>query len=121
MSNWRDNARCAGAPEIFVPLISEAEIHEDATGRPAPDSERASADEKWEQQVDDAQRICRLCPVQWECLSYAVANRSRSLGVWGGVDFGRSKPTRAETSPGWKTTAVPGACDHVPHGREVTC
>jgi transcription factor WhiB len=39
-----------------------------------------------------ATRLCRLCPVQAECLAAAVANGER-FGVFGGRDF--SNPTAA--------------------------
>jgi WhiB family redox-sensing transcriptional regulator len=34
--------------------------------------------------VEAAQRICRGCPVQSECLEYALLNRI-DQGVWGGA------------------------------------
>lgn len=34
--------------------------------------------------VEAAQRICRTCPVQMECLEYALLHRIEQ-GVWGGA------------------------------------
>jgi WhiB family redox-sensing transcriptional regulator len=56
---WMQHAKCHGAdPERFFPTES--------TG------------------VDDARRVCAECPVQVECLEYALDNRI-DLGIWGGV------------------------------------
>ena len=35
---------------------------------------------------EDAVRICNACPVQKECLNYAVKNKVTS-GIWGGRKF----------------------------------
>lgn len=32
----------------------------------------------------EAKRICAVCPVQQECLSYALENEER-FGIWGGM------------------------------------
>lgn len=34
--------------------------------------------------VEAAKRVCRLCPLQADCLDYALANDER-YGVWGGT------------------------------------
>ncbi len=36
--------------------------------------------------VADAKRICASCPVQLECLAYALAVGEVNFGVWGGLD-----------------------------------
>jgi WhiB family transcriptional regulator, redox-sensing transcriptional regulator len=36
-------------------------------------------------QIEQAKDICRECPVQKECLSYALQMREE-FGVWGGLD-----------------------------------
>ena len=57
-SEWRKNALCLGMdPDLFFPSVS-AEI-------PA------------------AKAICADCPVQSECLEYALENRI-AHGIWGG-------------------------------------
>ena len=56
---WRDEALCAQVdPEIFFA---------EKGGTPAP-----------------ARRVCAACPVQAECLAYAVADDSLH-GIWGGL------------------------------------
>lgn len=42
----------------------------------------------------DAKRVCKLCPVRAECLSFAVTEGIR-WGVWGGMD----EDERAELGP----------------------
>jgi len=39
-----------------------------------------------------ATQLCRLCPVQAECLAAAIANGER-FGVFGGRDFTNATPT----------------------------
>jgi hypothetical protein len=56
--DWKDWAECAGtAPRLFFP-------------------ERGDSDR-------DAKRVCARCPVQQQCLQYALDNGIR-YGVWGG-------------------------------------
>ena len=56
---WFDRAACLQAdPEVFYPEKGG--------------SSRA------------AKRVCQTCPVQAECLSYALANDER-FGIWGGM------------------------------------
>jgi WhiB family transcriptional regulator, redox-sensing transcriptional regulator len=62
-ANWRDDAACLHAdPELFFPVSM--------TG-PALD------------QVDEAKRICRTCPVCERCLAWAL-NVGDVSGIWGG-------------------------------------
>lgn len=42
-----------------------------------------------------AQRICNSCPVQYECLRYAVLNDFRD-GIWAGYEMDDLKPTERE-------------------------
>jgi len=57
--DWRDLARCADKPPgIFFPA--------DGVG------------------VEIARKICRECPVQDQCLEYALSNHI-DHGVWGGA------------------------------------
>lgn len=43
----------------------------------------------WHSENDDdlleAKRVCRTCPIMMECRAYAIRNEER-LGVWGGTD-----------------------------------
>ena len=63
-ADWRDDAACVRAdPELFFPI---------GTIGPALD------------QVDEAKRICRTCPVQKRCLAWALKLPAVS-GIWGGT------------------------------------
>jgi WhiB family transcriptional regulator, redox-sensing transcriptional regulator len=62
--NWRDNVACREAdPELFFPIGT--------TGAAL-------------RQIDEAKRICRICPAQIQCLAWALENRVTD-GVWGGT------------------------------------
>lgn len=57
-ADWQDAAICSGTdPEAFFP-------------------EKGGS-------VREAKQICRLCPVQLDCLDHALVNDER-FGVWGG-------------------------------------
>ena len=43
--------------------------------------------------VRAAKRICSQCPVQTECLSFALTNNER-FGIWGGVTESERRPLR---------------------------
>lgn len=59
MENWKMKARCLDAdPEIFFP----------------PEGVN----------IRMARAVCLTCPVQEECLEYAIKNRIE-YGVWGGL------------------------------------
>lgn len=61
---WRSGASCLEYdPELFFPAGSIG----------------SSA------QIAEAKSICAQCPVQVECLSYAIASAQR-FGIWGGTD-----------------------------------
>jgi WhiB family transcriptional regulator, redox-sensing transcriptional regulator len=63
-SNWRDEAACRDTdPDLFFPV-----------GPTGPAL----------RQVDEAKRICRSCPVQARCLTWALDHRVTD-GVWGGT------------------------------------
>jgi WhiB family redox-sensing transcriptional regulator len=66
MSDWRHRARCRDVePETFFPI---------GTTGPA------------EAQTQAAKAICALCPVQAECLEWALgAGSSSEFGIWGGL------------------------------------
>ena len=63
-TDWRDDAACLHAdPDLFFPI---------GTAGPAL------------VQIDQAKRICRACPVQAPCLTWALGQGILS-GVWGGT------------------------------------
>jgi WhiB family redox-sensing transcriptional regulator len=64
--DWRHRAGCLDEdPELFFPV---------GTTGPA------------EQQIQDAKAVCALCPVQGECLEWALGAGSQAdFGVWGGL------------------------------------
>jgi WhiB family redox-sensing transcriptional regulator len=63
--NWRDEAECLNEnPELFFPI---------GTTGPAVG------------QLVEAKRVCRRCPVQDECLQWALRT-GVDHGVWGGLD-----------------------------------
>jgi WhiB family transcriptional regulator, redox-sensing transcriptional regulator len=62
-ANWRDDAACLHAdPDLFFPV---------GTTGPALD------------QIDEARRICRACPVRKRCLAW-VLDLGAVSGVWAG-------------------------------------
>ncbi|MCX0247646.1 MULTISPECIES: WhiB family transcriptional regulator [Streptomyces] len=64
MDNWRMHAACRDEdPDLFFPIGS--------TGPALV-------------QVEEAKAVCRRCPVQQECLRWALENNQDS-GVWGGL------------------------------------
>jgi WhiB family transcriptional regulator, redox-sensing transcriptional regulator len=74
-ASWREAAACRDAdPELFFPV---------GTAGPAL------------RQVEEAKRICRICPAQAPCLAWALDHGVRS-GVWGGAteDERRAVETR---------------------------
>jgi WhiB family redox-sensing transcriptional regulator len=61
---WRDDAACRHTdPDLFFPV---------GTAGPALD------------QINEAKRICRACPVRERCLAWAL-NLGTASGVWGGT------------------------------------
>jgi WhiB family transcriptional regulator, redox-sensing transcriptional regulator len=62
--HWRSAAACQFAdPELFFPVSSSGVSHE---------------------QEAEAKKICARCPVQPECLAFALRTRQEH-GVWGGI------------------------------------
>jgi WhiB family redox-sensing transcriptional regulator len=82
--NWRDDAVCRHAdPDLFFPVA--------ATG-PAL------------HQIDQAKRICRACPVQAPCLTWALGH-GVATGVRGGTtEDERRAIRRARISGGSQAT-----------------
>lgn len=67
---WRSHSSCLGVdPDIFYPTKGQ------------------------KGGVIEAQRICATCPVQGDCLQYAILNRE-PYGIWGGAGEGRRKALR---------------------------
>ncbi|MFE3516111.1 WhiB family transcriptional regulator [Streptomyces sp. NPDC059166] len=65
MDNWRMHAACRDAdPDLFFPIGSSG---------PAL------------VQAEEAKAVCATCPVQEQCLEWALENAQDS-GVWGGTD-----------------------------------
>jgi len=63
-ANWRDAAACLYAdPDLFFPI---------SMAGPALD------------QIDEAKRICRSCPVREPCLAWALSVPDVA-GIWGGT------------------------------------
>src|SRR6202012_5073521 len=61
-TSWRDHAACRDAdPDIFFPIGGSG---------PALD------------QIDEAKRICRTCPAQAPCLTWALEHQITD-GIWG--------------------------------------
>jgi|SRR5882762_6700331 len=75
-TGWRDRAACLGKdPALWFPEEQEeGEPHRRETPR----------------MYKVAKRVCLGCPVQDECLEYALANREQ-YGMWGG----HTRPERA--------------------------
>lgn len=67
---WRVDAACAGGdPALFFP-------------------ERGAS-------TREAKMICRGCPVQGECMEYALVNREK-FGIWGGLSERERRRIRRE-------------------------
>ena len=63
-NSWRDDAVCRDAdPDLFFPVGTTGPARSD---------------------VDEAKRICRACPAQTQCLSWAL-DHGGTDGVWGGT------------------------------------
>jgi WhiB family redox-sensing transcriptional regulator len=85
-TNWRDDIACRDAdPDLFFPIGT--------TGTAL-------------RQIDEAKRICRVCPAQIRCLSWALDNGVTD-GVWGGTTPDERRAIRSlpdERPPARKTT-----------------
>jgi WhiB family transcriptional regulator, redox-sensing transcriptional regulator len=75
--NWHDDAACLHTdPDLFFPI---------GTTGPALD------------QIDEAKRICRACPVQQRCLAWAQDLGAVS-GIWGGFTEDERRAMRRTAS-----------------------
>ncbi|MEV6315757.1 WhiB family transcriptional regulator [Streptomyces sp. NPDC051776] len=76
--NWRQSAACRDEdPELFFPI-----------GTTGPAATR---------QAELAKGVCNHCPVQQECLEWALENNQDS-GVWGGMDEMERRALRRRTA-----------------------
>jgi WhiB family transcriptional regulator, redox-sensing transcriptional regulator len=70
--HWMGRAACRGVdPDLFFPERGEASHH--------------------------AKAICRTCPVQGDCLDYAMINGERH-GIWGGIAEGQRRRLRRQVT-----------------------
>lgn len=76
---WKVDAACQGMdPEIFFP----------GNGRPGMTPEASS-------QARSARQVCLSCPVQAQCLEWALTNHV-AFGIWGGLGERSRKIARRE-------------------------
>ncbi|MEW1892828.1 WhiB family transcriptional regulator [Streptomyces sp. NPDC048567] len=76
MENWRMHAACRDEdPDLFFPIGSTGP----ALG-----------------QVEEAKAVCRRCPVQEECLRWALEN-NQDAGVWGGLGENERRALKRRT------------------------
>ncbi|MDQ1034222.1 WhiB family redox-sensing transcriptional regulator [Streptomyces sp. V3I8] len=73
MEGWREDAECRTVdPDLFFPI-----------GNTGPALV----------QIEDAKSVCRRCPVQAQCLEWALET-GQSIGVWGGRSEGERRALR---------------------------
>lgn len=66
---WRNKAACRGMDiSVFFPATDEGRTNHHSA------------------EIRKAKEVCRTCPVQKECLSYALNSKERH-GIWGGVSI----------------------------------
>lgn len=77
-ARWRDSAACLGAEtDVFFPAGSSPEALD---------------------QVEEAKRDCRRCPVRSQCLAWALEAK-QDFGVWGGLDEGERREIHGRRAP----------------------
>jgi len=77
MENWREHAACSHEdPELFFPIGT--------TGPALVQEEQAKA-------------VCRHCPVQEQCLRWALDTR-QTIGVWGGTSENERRALKRRTA-----------------------
>jgi WhiB family redox-sensing transcriptional regulator len=75
--NWREDAACLHAdPDLFFPISM--------SGRTLD-------------QIGEAKRICRICPVKEPCLAWALRVRDVA-GIWGGTTETERRALRRATA-----------------------
>jgi len=93
--NWRENAACCNAdPDLFFPIGTNGAAL---------------------RQIQEAKLICRSCPAQLPCLSWALDNRVAD-GVWGGTTEDERRVIRSHRAP--KTTGKEDDHDTSDHPAE---
>ena len=76
-NSWRDDAVCRDAdPDLFFPVGTTGPVL---------------------RQIDEAKRICRACPAQTQCLSWAL-DHGVTDGVWGGTTADEQRVIRRLSS-----------------------
>ena len=87
--NWREAAACRDTdPDLFFPV---------STAGPGL------------RQIEEAKRICRVCPVRTVCLAWAL-DHEVGPGVWGGTTEAERRalrPPSERNRPSARATAVP--------------
>ncbi|MBV8160632.1 MAG: WhiB family transcriptional regulator [Acidimicrobiia bacterium] len=62
MKSWREQAACRdAAAELFFPVRGHTDV-----------------------EIEAAKRVCATCPVQRECLEFALLSHEE-FGIWGGT------------------------------------
>jgi hypothetical protein len=85
IGEWRANAKCREAQDSSLWFANKARgISSKSTKGRVVNSRRKRA-----------QRICKMCPVQYECMRYAILNDFRH-GVWAGYEMEELTPTERE-------------------------
>jgi WhiB family transcriptional regulator, redox-sensing transcriptional regulator len=83
--SWRLAAACRSAdPELFFPLSGSGQARE---------------------QIAEAKVICAGCPVQRQCLEFAL--RTRPHGIWGGLT--ELERHSADLGSGYSWTPIPAS------------
>ena len=77
--SWRDLAACRGRTDLFFP----------------PEIQYRTVDQRRLHMlhVNEAKAICSTCPVQDECLDFALTNNIKH-GIWGGFSMSSSARSR---------------------------
>lgn len=84
-THWRDRAQCVGKEDLFF------------------DGSREQA----------AKNICRTCPVQTECLAFALRTHE-SYGVWGGKTPQERQRRANPRKPATRTRNTTSTSTHEP-------
>ena len=108
---WRDEAACrTEGTALFFPKVPNF-----GRNRAGAIAARHEADET-------AKAVCRTCPVQVECLSYALVHRQDD-GIWGGTTpderAGMDRPRRPRRVKPINHGTVGGASSHRKRGERM--